>query len=124
MKKAIWFSRHVPTVAQIEDAAKMGFELIPSPHITAAARTELVTSLDVAKAVDSLKLEVLGSKAAAVFGVFAAPVQGELVETAERTATGDGVSSVPCYASWNIQRPEEGGKPTFQHRGWIYVGRI
>ena len=31
-------------------------------------------------------------------------------------------TELSCYAAWNVQRSTEGGKPTFEHRRWCFVG--
>ena len=52
--------------------------------------------------------------AEACFGVFAAPVQECLHRTAnDAVQAGAWGRVLTCYAAWNIQRAQEGGKPTF-----------
>jgi hypothetical protein len=41
MKKAIWFSRHQPSAAQIEDAAHMGYALTITPEGTSLGAMDL-----------------------------------------------------------------------------------
>jgi hypothetical protein len=31
---------------------------------------------------------------------------------------------IPCFAAWNVMRSVEGGKPTFEDRQWLGIGRI
>jgi hypothetical protein len=57
-------------------------------------------------------------EAQAVYGVFAAPVQSRLAENAAEQK-GYGLS---CYAAWNVCRSPEGGKPTFTHKEFVWVG--
>ena len=74
MKKALWFSRHQPRAAQIEDAARMGYVLAVSDTGTQLGGKDLRDWGDVVAVVSALlgHAEELG--AAAIFGVFAAPI--------------------------------------------------
>jgi hypothetical protein len=63
--------------------------------------------------------------AEAVFGVFAAPVQECLHRTAnDAVQAGEWGTPLACYAAWNVQRSQDGGKPTFEHRRFCCVGAL
>lgn len=127
MQKAIWFSRHQPTAEQVTSAAYMGYAIVVDPHVTAMAGRSLETNEDLAEVMATLaahcRWDVVDS-AQAVFGVFSTPVQGALYNnTVEYYGEGNYIGC-PCFASWNITRTPEGGKPIFTHYKWVEVGRV
>jgi hypothetical protein len=139
MKKALWFSRHTPTPVQTAEAVGMGFELVVLEEATKYASQSIQTDDDLLGVVAYLQYAELPDCPpdcppsenifSAVFGVFAAPVQNRLVETAEyvvreRIANGTTIDAIPCYSAWNVQRMVVGGKPTFEHKQFVFVGRI
>jgi hypothetical protein len=58
-----------------------------------------------------------------VYGVFAAPIQASIATrtAAERPHSGP-EDVVMCYAAWNVARSVEGGKPSFTHKEFLWVG--
>jgi hypothetical protein len=126
MKKSIWFSRHQPTAGQIEEAAQMGYELQITPEGTTLGAMELRDNGDVKACVSGLLAHCAEQGAAAIFGVFAAPILAQIARTSEdiRQRGKVGEDDIPCFASWNVARPADGGKPTFQHRQWLGIGRL
>ena len=133
MKKALWFSRHTPTPTQVAEAVGMGFELVVLEEATKYASQSIQTDDDLLGVVAYLQYAELPDCPpdcppsenifSAVFGVFAAPVQSHLVNETARYVTG-GAPAIPCYSAWNVQRTVEGGKPTFEHKKFVFVGRI
>ncbi len=73
-KEAVWFSRHQPTAEQVADAAAMGYEITVTPQVTEMASKSLESSADVEAA-----MKTIHAAPFAVFGVFAAPVQAEII---------------------------------------------
>lgn len=126
MKKAIWFSRHQPTPGQINDAARMGYALTVTPEGTALGSMDLRDNGDVLACVSGLLGHVSEQGANAIFGVFAAPILAQLARTSEDIRQrGECVAGdIPCFAAWNVMRAVEGGKPTFDHRQWLAIGRL
>lgn len=131
MKKAIWFSRHTPTPAQIEDAARMGYALTVTETGTRLGTMDIADNGDIKAVVSALLGHVAAQNAAAIFGVFAAPILAQLARTADdirvrgecvepNGADGD----YPCFAAWNVMRAGEGQKPTFEHQQWLGIGRL
>lgn len=125
MKKAIWFSRHSPTTEQLADALRLGYEITVSEYFTELAGRNLTNDEEVIAVVDELIMHCQSNwpnGSTAVFGVFAAPVQSAIYETSIRFhADGNGLGA-QVFASWNINRTPEGGKPTFVHYKWVQVG--
>ena len=122
MKKAIWFSRHQPTVSQINDAMKgvniWDVEIVAIPEGMALGSINLETDGDVTKVVAAIRDLVQKHKADMVLGVFPVPIQSLLA------SHGEADQATPCFASWNVQRSAEGGKPTFTHKEWVFVGAL
>jgi hypothetical protein len=123
MKKAIWFSRHQPTQAQIDDAfhgvVLWDVEIVAVSEGMALGSINLESDEDVTKVVTEIRALVQKHQADMVLGVFPVPVQAILV------AFGEADEPVTmCYAAWNIQRSQEGGKPTFTHKEWMFVGAL
>jgi hypothetical protein len=124
MKKAIWFGRHNPTPAQYEDAARLGYVFLVTPQATALGSMTLQDNIDVLACINGLLGHVFDYEADAIFGVFAVPILAQIARTFDdirqrgEVAPGD----VPCFAAWNVQRSQEGDKPTFKHRQWLNIG--
>jgi len=129
MNKAIWFSRHNPTPEQFEDAKRLGFELIAIPSGMGLGAMSLNDNGDTKAVVSALLGLCVDSGAQALFGVFPTPILCQIHRTAQdavqrgqNTPQGEGIGDVLCFASWNVQRSLEGGKPTFQHKAWLPIG--
>jgi hypothetical protein len=127
MKTAIWFSRHTPTAAQIEDAARLGYTLTVTETGTRLGTMDIADNGDVKVIVSALLGHVAEQNAAAIFGVFAAPILGQLARTADDIRQSGECregKDIPCFAAWNVMRAVEGAKPTFEHRKWVGIGRL
>jgi hypothetical protein len=126
MKKAIWFSRHRPTPEQIEDAARMGYALITTPEGVALGAMDLQDKGDVFACATALLGHCQEQGATAIFGVFAAPILAQIARTSEDIRQRGEINErdIPCFAAWNVQRSQEGGKPSFHHKQWLGIGRL
>ena len=129
--KAIWFSRHQPTPEQIEDAKRLGFDLAVIPEGMVLGAMSLNDDGDTRAVVTALLGICSKTDAKAIFGVFPTPILCQIHRTAQdavqrgqNTPQGEGIGDVPCFASWNVQRSQEGGKPTFQHKAWLPIGHL
>lgn len=125
MKKSIWFSRHAPSAAQVQEIAAMGFEIAAQEDGLRLGAMNLADDGDL----NAVLSAVLGLAAAhgaeACFGVFAAPVQECLHRTAnDAVQAGEWPKALTCYAAWNVQRSTDGGKPTFAHLRFCCVGAL
>jgi hypothetical protein len=118
MVNVLWVSRHAPTAEQIADLASKGHQVVALDEgmsLGARSLNDLAEVNDLVEQVISLATE---HEAQAVYGVFAAPVQSRLAENvAEQKGYG-----ISCYAAWNVSRSVEGGKPTFSHKAFLWVG--
>ena len=108
----------------MDDAAVMGFQITVTPEATEMASVSLETEEQVNRVISFLQ-----SNNCAVFGVFAAPVQAHLTMMVQLAALkavdcDDWEGWYPCFSAWNITRSVEGGKPTFTHYKWVWVGRV
>ena len=125
MKNALWFSRHAPIAAQLAEIAAMGFEIVAQEDGITLGFMNLSNDGDVHSVLSALLDLADEHKAAACFGVFAAPVQECLNHTADDSVqAGEWGKALPCYAAWNVQRSQDGGKPTFEHRRFCCVGAL
>lgn len=115
---AIWFSRHRPAASQLAEIDEMGFDLVALDEGLRLGAVNLADDTVLETTIAELGALTRDNKADAVFGVFPAPIQERLVNEA---ITGIGT---PCYASWNVQRSIEGGKPTFEHKRFCGVGLL
>ena len=124
MKAAIWFSRHQPTPEQIDDAARMGWQIVGIPEGMALGAVNIDdNAADVAESIRALARE---HGARAVFGVFPTPILA-LAARAIDAAILSGVSTpedLGLYAAHNVSRTPEGGKPTFTHKAWHWISMI
>ena len=125
MKKAIWFSRHAPTPAQLAEIAAMGYEIAGQDVGLRLGARNLADGYDVSAALLALLGLAAEHGAEACFGVFAAPVQECLHRTAnDAVQAGEWSKPLTCYAAWNVQRSQDGGKQTFAHRRFCCVGAL
>jgi len=116
MKPAIWFSRHDPTAAQLKEIGEWSYNLVALPEGIQLGSQSINSVEEKNRVLRALSNLVLKNKAMAIFGVFPAPIQEELVIVEHRKG------ATNCYSAWNIQRAVEGGKPTFEHRCFCFVG--
>ena len=115
---AIWFSRHRPTATQLAEIEEKGFSLVALEEGMRLGAVDLADDATLEITFAQLEALAADNKADAVFGVFPAPIQERLAGD-----TFGGVGA-PCYASWNVQRSVEGGKPTFEHKRFCRVGLL
>ena len=129
---AVWLSRHAPTFPQILEINRLGYTLEGVPDGQVLGALDLRDNGDVRALVTGVLGLVVTHKARAIFGVFAAPIAAQIWRTARDSISRGSLSpldgrengDVPCFASWNVQRSEEGGKSTFSHREWVLVGHL
>jgi len=119
MEKAIWFSRHEPTAAQKAEIEKRGYKLI---HVEEGKRLGSMP-INSEEDLSIIIAEICALEPDAVFGVFPAPLQGEITEKAA-TNWLNGTSSVPCFEAWNVNRAPEGERPQFTHKRFVWVGDL
>ena len=125
MKKAIWFSRHAPSAAQLAEIAAMGYEISAQDVGLRLGSRNLADGYDVHAVLLALLGLAAEHGAEACFGVFAAPMQECLHRTAnDAVQAGAWGRVLTCYAAWNVQRSQDGGKPTFAHRRFCCVGAL
>lgn len=125
MKKALWFSRHAPSAAQVAEVAAMGYEIAAQEDGLRLGAINLADDGDMNAVLSALLGLAVEHGAIACFGVFAAPVQECLHRTAnDAVQAGEWGRGLTCYAAWNVQRSQDGGKPTFQHRRFCCVGAL
>ena len=122
MKYAIWFSRHAPTEAQLQEIAARSYHLVGVAEGMALGARALTSGEDVEDVVAGIAKQLVAHKAEAIFGVFPTPILAWWDLGAEQAHfLGSNVPRYPCYASWNVQRSEEGKAPTFVHKVWMQV---
>ena len=124
LQNVIWFSRHQPTTAQIDEAARRGWEIVALDDGLRLGAMNLLDDGDVHAVGTALLALAEDHDAVAIIGVWTAPMQEALARTAEDSVQNGEWYGVPCYAAWNISRPVEGGKPVFEHRRFCCVGRL
>lgn len=107
MQKAIWFSRHQPTTEQIESAAKLGFEITNISEGLEAGSQIIKEEADIFAAANFCCGQY-------VFGVFPVPLRSVWCDI-------PGMAPKEAFEAWNVARPVEGGKPTFEHKCWCRV---
>ena len=125
MKKAVWFSRHAPSAAQVTEIAAMGYEIAAQEDGLRLGAMNIADDGDLNAVLTALLDLAAEHRAEAVFGVFAAPVQECLHRTAScAVQAGEWGRVMSCHAAWNVQRSQDGGKPTFEHRRFCCVGAL
>lgn len=124
MKNAIWFSRHTPTAAQIQDAAQMGYVLTVTETASRLGNVDLANDGDVRAVASQLVAHCDEQSAVAIFGVFAAPMLHSMYATASVAVAMSQWDGILCFAAWNVMRSQEGGKPTFEHKSFVSIGRL
>lgn len=123
-KNAIWFSRHKPTAEQLQEIAAGPYQLVGIEEGMALGAKSLTSDEDVKAVMDGIAKQLVTHKAEAVFGVFPTPILAQWDLRAEQAYfMGYNVPRYPCFASWNVQRSEEGKPPTFSHKQWLEVTR-
>ena len=123
-KNAIWFSRHQPTQAQLDECAKKGWNVVALDEGMELGARNILDDGDVYAVGAALLTLAQEHSAVAIIGVWTAPMQEALARTAQDAVQIGEWSGVECYAAWNVTRPVEGGKPVFEHRRFCAVGRL
>lgn len=128
MEKALWISRHDPTLEQLTELFSDNVTLVALKEGKELGNRNLVTDEDVDNYMKDLHVLIRLEKAEGVYGVFPIPVQGRLVQdTSEiyaRREAGWEDSIVSCFSAWNVWRSIEGQKPTFEHKKFVWVGEL
>lgn len=123
-KNAIWFSRHQPTQAQLDECAARGWNVVALDEGMRLGAMNIMDDGDVHAVGTALLSLAEEHSAVAIIGVWTAPMQELLARTAQDAVQKGEWIGVECYASWNVTRPTDGGKPVFEHRRFCAVGRL
>jgi hypothetical protein len=123
MKTALWFSRHEPTVEQLEEISNMGLTLALVEKGCELGAVDLQGWKEAQSVLATLMAMASEVGTSICFGVFPAPFQQRMFCAADASVQrGDWLPGLTCFASWNVKRTTEGGVPTFQHYLWVPVG--
>jgi hypothetical protein len=125
--RALWFSRHQPTTAQLAEIGEQPVLLGEAASVNInddEALAGVIASLEGA-------IRNIESRRVRLYGVFPAPVLEWIARKADtfsytcgrEDAYPDG-KIVEVYTAWNVQRSKEGEKPTFEHARFCFAGRI
>lgn len=124
-KKAIWFSRHKPTEAQLAECEKRGWNVVALDQGMELGASNILEDGDVYAVGQALLALASEHNATICIGVWTAPMQESLARTAQDAVQrGEWQGCVECYAAWNVTRPADGCKPVFEHRRFCAVGRL
>ena len=123
-KNAIWFSRHNPTQAQIDECEQRGWSIVALDRGMELGAMNLMDDGDVHTIGQALLGIAKEYKATIIIGVWTAPMQELLARTAQDAVQIGEWQGVECYASWNVTRPTDGGKPVFEHKRFCAIGRL
>lgn len=123
-KNVLWFSRHQPTPAQLTECEQRGWHIVAlDKGVYLGART-IMDDGDVYAIGQALLGLAAEHNAAAIVGVWTAPMQEALARTAQDAVQRGEWQGVECYAAWNVTRPAEFGKPVFEHSRFCAVGHL
>lgn len=117
MKKALWFSRHVPTEAQLDELKRCGYEIAALEEGMQLGGMPMQKIDDVHYVIVALAKLCAETGATMIVGVFAAPIQEFFYLTYEE-------GGLPCCAAWNTMRQQDGGLPTFEHKVFVRIGAL
>ena len=126
LMNAVWFSRHSPTPEQVADAEAMGFRITGEVMGMRLGARSIESQEDLVTTLHELRAHAQANMARAIFGVFPTPLLAAMANTAETAVhRGDWCPrDLACFASWNVSRSPEGGRPTFTHHKWLHVGSM
>ena len=118
---AIWFSRHQPTPAQLQEIADKGYALHGVEEGIALGGRNLNTEEDVTSLMEDLSAVLRQHKSRVIFGVIPAPLMVFAPQCSIDFNTGD---RVYIHVAWNVMRAIEGEKPSFEHKCWVDAGQL
>ena len=121
-KNVLWFSRHQPTQAQLDECAKQGWNVVALDEGMRLGAMNIMDDGDVDAVGTALLALAQEHSAVAIIGVWTAPMQELLVRTAQDSFQMGWWCGVPCYSAWNVTRPVVNGSPRFEHRRFCSVG--
>jgi len=119
--KAVVFTRHQLTKKQEDEirAIMLGTDWDGEIYVNDFAKEELKDWDDADGVFNTLLMNTHGIDVLCIFGVFP-PVLRRLFFSR------DGIKAngirVELYEAWNVNRAEEGEKPTFEHKEWLMTG--
>lgn len=119
MDNALWISRHAPTEEQIHEINAMGYRIAELECGKAIGAFNINTEDDLNFYWEKLEALCASTEAMAIFGVFPTPVR-ELFLVRDLP----GWWNTPIYESWNVSRPSENGKPSFQHKKFCLTQEV
>lgn len=122
INKALWFSRHAPTSAQLAEIQEMGYELVEIERGKRLGMIDLTEHEHVNEILNELYVLQDETQAKAVFGVFPTPLL-HVMHSLSKDQPYEAYNLI-CYAAWNVMRNIEGQKPTFQHKCWQEIGYL
>ena len=119
MNKCIWFSRHALTESQSAEIAAAGYEVIEDAKISEMAKQNLASESEVMDVI--VHMQVLRDRYAVnrFYGVFPPALRSALLAWTGMF----GGNTVELWEAWNIQRSQDGGKPTFEHKKFVLTFR-
>lgn len=115
--KAIWFSKVPPTSAQLEDAARIGYNIVAIEEGITLGRVDLNDHRTLNMVMDRLKGLLFTEDATVILGVFPVPVLSYMWQTYY-----DEGALISCHSPWRVKRTLEDGSFTLEHLEWCLVG--
>lgn len=114
-EKCIWFSRHSMTEAQAAEIAAAGYEVMEDCKLRDYAAMNITSSSDVMDVI--IHMQVLRDRDGVrrFYGVFPPVIRAALLTWRKEF----GGNKIELWESWNVQRPPDGGKPTFEHKKFV-----
>lgn len=117
MNKCVWFSRHALTESQSAEIAAAGYEIFEDAKIAEFAGMNLTSEsevMDIIIRMIALR-DIHGVER--FYGVFPAVIRSALL------SWNFGRNPIELWEAWNITRPPDGGKPSFEHKKFVLTYR-
>jgi hypothetical protein len=118
MKNAMWISRHEMSEKQNEEIKSLGYELVESEIGKKLGCVNINSNEDLTIYAEELWETIEKGNVKAIFGVFPTPVLEWFFQIRA------GINPVKVYSAWNVNRAEEGQKPSFEHKCFCLISQI
>jgi hypothetical protein len=118
MKNAMWISRHEMSEKQLDEIKSLGYELILNQIGKKLGSMNINSNEDLCIYAEELGETFEKGDVKAIFGVFPTPVLEWFWQIRA------GINPVMVYSAWNVNRAEEGQKPSFEHKCFCLISQI
>lgn len=124
LQNAIWFSRHNPSAEQLAEIAGEGNALVAIEEGIALGSRNINSEDDLDDVVRHIRALARKHSAWTIYGVFPVPVLGVMCSYVGVSYDDTPGRGLHCFSAWNVTRSNDGEKPSFSHKKFLFIGML